>query len=102
MDFRARSAAMDTPSLAELGASTSWFSGADLRELVENAADEAIERSMQEGRETSIAAAMLERAMRNIKTTMQEWLASTRHYARCANEAEQYADVLAFLSRHGR
>jgi SpoVK/Ycf46/Vps4 family AAA+-type ATPase len=92
----------DNPDLAEIAASTSWFSGADLRELVETAADEAIEQSMREGRETPITAAMLERAMRNVRPTTQEWLTTARNYARYANEGGQYDDVLAFLSRHSK
>ncbi len=93
---------VDNPGIAELAASTSWFSGADLRELVETAADEAIEQSMRNGQETPITAAMLEHAMRRVKPTTQEWLTSARHYARYANEAGQYDDVLAFLGRHSR
>jgi SpoVK/Ycf46/Vps4 family AAA+-type ATPase len=92
----------DNPDIAKIATSTSWFSGADLRELVETAADEAIEQSMRECRETPITTAMLEGAMRRVRPTTQEWLKTARNYARYANEGGQYDDVLAFLSRHSR
>jgi transitional endoplasmic reticulum ATPase len=99
--LRERPAAGDL-DIAGLAAATSWFSGADLRELIETAADEAIDQSMREGRESPITGAMLRRAMRTVKPTTQEWLTSARNYARYANEGGQYDDVLAFLRRHGK
>ena len=90
------------PELAALSRQTSGFSGADLQELVETAADEAIAASLEGGAETPIDAAHLRSALRQVKATTLEWLTTARNYARYANEAGQYDEVLAFLDKHGR
>jgi transitional endoplasmic reticulum ATPase len=88
--------------LAALSRRTSGFSGADLQELVETAADEAIAASLDRGEETPISAAHLRSALGQVKPTTLEWLTTARNYARYANEAGQYDEVLAFLDKHGR
>jgi SpoVK/Ycf46/Vps4 family AAA+-type ATPase len=81
---------------------TSGFSGADLRELVETAVDEAIEESLANGRELPVSMEHLKAALAERKPTTLEWLTTARNYARYSNEAGQYDDVLAFLDKHGK
>jgi SpoVK/Ycf46/Vps4 family AAA+-type ATPase len=76
---------------------TSGFSGADLRHLVDSAADEAIEESIAGGRESAIGARHLRDALAQIRPTTLEWLSSARNHARYANQGGQYDDVLKFL-----
>ena len=80
---------------------TSGYSGADLRELVETAVDFAIEASLDAGSEQPITSAHLREALDEVRPTTLEWLTSARNYARYANEAGQYDEVLEFLKRHG-
>lgn len=87
--------------IAELARRTSGFSGADLRNLVETAADEAIEQSLASGREEPIDQRHLQAALAQTKSTTLEWLTSARNHARYSNQAGQYDDVLAFLAKHG-
>jgi SpoVK/Ycf46/Vps4 family AAA+-type ATPase len=91
--------ALDVHALAKR---TSGYSGADLLNLVETASDEAIERSLESGAESVITQADLLRAVTEIKSTTQEWLSTARNYARYANEAGQYDEVLEFLRQHGK
>jgi SpoVK/Ycf46/Vps4 family AAA+-type ATPase len=91
--------AVDARFLAE---HTSGFSGADLRELVETAVDEAIEESVAEGREVPLTMAHLKTALADRKPTTVEWLTTARNYARYANESGQYDEVLKFLEVHGK
>lgn len=79
---------------------TSGFSGADLRNLVDTAADEAIEESIASGQEHAIGMPQLQRALQQIKPTTLEWLTSARNHARYANQGGQYDDVLKFLDTH--
>lgn len=81
---------------------TSGFSGADLENLVETATDAAIEDSMEAGDEVPVDERHLKAAMRDVKPTTLEWLTTARNYARYANEAGQYDEVLRFLERHGK
>jgi len=88
--------------LAGFAKETSGFSGADLQNLVETAADEAIQASIEAGREVPITNIHLKAALREIKPTTLEWLTTARNYARYANEAGQYDDVLRFIEKHGK
>ena len=85
-----------------LARNTVSFSGADLRQLVEAASDEAIDASLEAGVDVPITDAHLKTALRNVKPTTLEWLTTARNHARYANEGGQYDEVLAFLDRHGK
>lgn len=89
-------------SLEDIARRTSGFSGADLRNLIETASDEAIEHSLRDGREVPIGRDHLTAALENIRPTTSEWLSTARNYARYANESGQYDDVLAFLKKYGK
>lgn len=88
--------------LGDIAAKTSGFSGADLQNLVETAADEAIAASIAEGREVPIGERHLRSALSEVKATTAEWLTTARNYARYANEGGQYDEVLDFLKKHGK
>ncbi|HJU40122.1 MAG TPA: ATP-binding protein, partial [Tahibacter sp.] len=90
---------IDTATLAR---ATSSFSGADLRHLVESAIDEAIDASLDAGREVPLTMAHLKAALEDLKPTTLEWLTTARNYARYANEGGQYDDVLDFIKRNSR
>jgi transitional endoplasmic reticulum ATPase len=87
--------------LEELARRTPGFSGADLRNLVETAVDEAIEASLQDGFERPLTAAHLRAALAQTRPTTLEWLTSARNHARYANQGGQYDEVLDFLKQHG-
>ena len=88
--------------IAHLAKRASAFSGADLFNLVETATDNAIEASLESEQEVPITRAHLERALDEVKPTTYEWLTTARNYARYANEAGHYNEVLAFLEKHGK
>jgi len=81
---------------------SSGFSGADLGAVVEAAADRAIARSLNTGTESALRNEDFRDALSEVKPTAMEWLTTARNYARYANEAGQYDEVLAFLREHGR
>ncbi|ALN85031.1 ATP-binding protein [Lysobacter capsici] len=87
--------------VGELARLTSGFSGADLRNLVETAIDEAIEDSIEQGRESPLTMTHLRAALKDTRSTTLEWLTTARNHARYANQGGQYDEVLDFLKRHG-
>ncbi|HSD74716.1 MAG TPA: ATP-binding protein [Steroidobacteraceae bacterium] len=95
---RPTAGALACREIAEL---TPGFSGADLRDLVDTAVDEAIEASISSGRECPVQMDHLRAALKEAKATTTEWLTTARNYARYANEGGQYDEVLEFLERHG-
>jgi transitional endoplasmic reticulum ATPase len=88
-------------SCREIAELTPGFSGADLRNLVESAVDEAIEASISGGREMPVTMEHLRIALKAVKSTTTEWLTTARNYARYSNEGGQYDEVLEFLDKHG-
>ena len=97
----------ERPTEGELGLDAiarqaSGFSGADLKNLVETAVDEAIEASLERGEEQPVVRTHLQAALKDVKATTLEWLTTARNYARYANEGGQYDEVLDFLKRHGK
>jgi transitional endoplasmic reticulum ATPase len=91
--------ALDLAAVARL---TGTFSGADLANVVETAADRAIARTLDRGSECPIDDSDLRAALDEVKPTALEWLSTARNYARYANESGQYDEVLEFLRKHGR
>lgn len=85
-----------------IAARTSGFSGADLENLVDTAADRAIAASLERNTEVPIDHGHLIAALAEIKPTTVEWLTTARNYARYSNEGGQYDEVLEFLRRHGK
>ncbi len=85
-----------------LAGKTSGFSGADLENLVDTAADRAIAASLASNSEVPIDQGHLMSALAEIKPTTIEWLTTARNYARYSNEGGQYDEVLEFLKRHGK
>jgi len=88
--------------ISDVAKTTSGFSGADLRNLVESACDLAIEESLAAAAEQPLTAEHLRQALREVKPTTTEWLTTARNYARYANEGGQYDEVLQFLEKHGK
>lgn len=99
--LRDRPVASDV-SRAFIAKNTSGFSGADLKNLVETAVDEAIEESLEAEREVPLTKSHLMRALKEVKPTTLEWLTTARNHARYSNEGGHYDDVLAFLRKHGK
>jgi transitional endoplasmic reticulum ATPase len=91
--------AIDVDQIAQR---TSAFSGADLENVVDTAADRAIADSLARNTEVPIDQSHLLGALAELKSTTVEWLTTARNYARYANEGGQYDEVLEFLRRYGK
>jgi transitional endoplasmic reticulum ATPase len=91
-----------TIDVAAIAERTSGFSGADLENLVEEAADAAIEASLAASVEVPLRDEHLRSALTHVKPTTLEWLTTARNHARYSNEGGQYDEVLRFLERHGK
>jgi transitional endoplasmic reticulum ATPase len=94
--------AMSGIDVGAIAKRTGGFSGADLHDLVETAADEAIAQSIASGQEQPISEAHLREALAGARATTLEWLTTARNYARYANEGGQYDEVVRFLEQNAR
>jgi transitional endoplasmic reticulum ATPase len=89
-------------SIERVVAATGGFSGADLQNLVDTAADFAIEDSVERGSEQPINAAHLDGALGEVKATTIEWLTTARNFTKYGNSGGQYDEVADFLKRFGK
>ncbi len=87
---------------SNLAAKSGGYSGADLANLVEMAADEAIDDSIAGNEEVKIEQSHFNVALKESRPTTTEWLTTARNYARYANDGGRYNDVLEFLKKHGK
>ena len=99
IDGRPSSTDIDFSSIAS---KASGYSGADLFNLVEMASDEAIDESIELGKDVEISFRHFKEALPQSKPTTIEWLTTARNYARYANDGGRYDDVLSFLKKHGK
>jgi SpoVK/Ycf46/Vps4 family AAA+-type ATPase len=76
---------------------TPLFSGADLRALVQRAVDQVIDEALSSGGEPPLTTKHLERALRGMRPSTLEWLATARNYVEFANQGGRYDEVSAFL-----
>ncbi|MEM9384836.1 MAG: ATP-binding protein [Pseudomonadota bacterium] len=85
-----------------LAKKTNGYSGADLANLVEMAADEAIDASIEAGEDQPISFEHFKDALGESRSSTVEWLTTARNYARYANDGGRYNDVVEFLEKHGQ
>jgi len=83
----------------ELVKATELWSGADLRALVERASEGALERSLESGKVHEVTTADFERAVKESRSSVLEWLATARNYAKYSNEGGQYDELGEYLKR---
>ena len=85
-----------------LAAKTGGFSGADLANLVEEAAGAAIDESIEQGSDVPISWEHFKEVLPETRSTTIEWLTTARNYARYSNDGGRYNDVIEFLRKHGK
>jgi len=93
----------DNIDIDRLAKQTPLFSGADLRALVERAVDLVIDDALEHGEERPLRTGDLEQALKDMRPTTLEWIATARNYVEFANQGGRYDEVAAFLvSREAR
>jgi ATP-dependent 26S proteasome regulatory subunit len=88
--------------LDRIVAETAGFSGADLQNLVDTAADFAIEESVSDSVERPIDRDHFAEALREVKATTAEWLTTARNFTKYGNTGGQYDEVADFLKKYGK
>ncbi|SEL69338.1 ATP-binding protein [Streptacidiphilus jiangxiensis] len=81
---------------------TEGYSGADLAHLCESAAEAALLDSAASGEVRMIGTGDLTAALKQVKPSIEPWLAAARNVALFANEGGIYDDLLAYLKRAGK
>lgn len=76
---------------------TELFSGADLESLCERASEGAIDRSLARHEVSAVTQADLDAAAKATRSSIEEWFATARNYARYSNEGGQFDELAAYL-----
>ncbi|MBW9216355.1 ATP-binding protein [Mumia sp. zg.B53] len=84
-------------STARVAGRTEFFSGADLRALVERAADRAIDRALETGDEAPLGAGDIEHGLAGLRPSTLDWLRRARDYVEFSNADDRWDDVAAYL-----
>lgn len=98
LHLRERPIAKDVDA-GELARKTSEFSGADLFDLVERAAEVPLVEAMRGGEQRPMRRSDFLEALKKVKPSTREWFATAKNYAAFANTGGLYDDLLAYLDK---
>lgn len=90
------------PDLPRLARGTEGYSGADLMGIVETATDAALQDALRTGEVRPITTADMVQALRQVRPTVEDWMATARNYGTYANETGFYDEVMAYLKQRKR
>ncbi|MDX9736393.1 MAG: AAA family ATPase [Thermoanaerobaculia bacterium] len=88
----------DTVDLATFASKTEGFSGADLSDLVEQAAEGPIRQALTDGAIRPIGEKDLLGALAASRPTTKEWFSTAKNYATFSNVGGLYDDLVAYLA----
>jgi SpoVK/Ycf46/Vps4 family AAA+-type ATPase len=90
---------LDLPRLAR---QTDGYSGADLMGIVETAVDAALQDALRTNEIRPVTTTDLLRALKRLRPTVDDWLATARNYGTYANETGFYDTVMTYLKTRGK
>lgn len=76
------------------------YSGADIRSVCDLATESAIQVAMKTGQIRKIQTDDLIQALKKVKPSTLEWLATARNYATYSNESGIYDEILEYLKKN--
>jgi SpoVK/Ycf46/Vps4 family AAA+-type ATPase len=87
-------------NIAKVAAKLDKYSGADIRALVDRAAESAIRTSMRSGKIEPITTASLVEVSKEMLPSTKEWLDTASDYAKYSNQSGLYDQVRAYLQNN--
>lgn len=88
--------------IAKLAASTEFYSGADIDNVVEKATEIVLEHILETGVERPVGMKDMEQALGEIRPTTLEWLRTAKNYVKYSNQSGIYNEVEHYLRQFGR
>lgn len=92
---------MNGLDLARIAKDTRHFSGADLEQLVKDAVEDALERTLETGEIQPIDQDDLRKSAKGRKATTLEWFATAKNYATFSDVNNDYQVVLDYMKTNG-
>lgn len=91
----------DDVNLGYLAKKTAAYSGADLHELVERAAEAPLMDAIRSGSIRPIARSDFDRALKTTRPSTREWFSTAKNYATFANTGGLYDELVEYLKKNG-
>ncbi|WP_203363405.1 ATP-binding protein [Bacillus sp. REN10] len=92
----------ETIDVAKLAAQTEFFSGADIENVCELAAEHVLEEILTTGQERPLRTEDLLHVLKTQQPSTLEWLRTAKNYVKYANQSGLYNDVEQYLRKYGR
>ncbi|OBZ08718.1 26S protease regulatory subunit [Bacillus sp. FJAT-26390] len=89
-----------TLDLSKISKETKHFSGADLEQIVKDAVEEALERTLESGVIEPISQDDLKKASKQRKATTLDWFATAKNYATFSDVNQDYQIVLDYMKKN--
>lgn len=89
-----------TFNLHQVAKVTKHFSGADLEQLVRDAIESALERTLESGDIQPITQADLLQSAKERKATTLEWFATAKNYATFSDMNKDYENILTYMKNN--
>lgn len=87
--------------LSKIAKETKHFSGADLEQIVKDAVEGALERTLETGEIQPISQYDLKKASKHRKATTLDWFATAKNYATFSDVNQDYQIVLDYMKQNG-
>ncbi len=91
---------VDNINFELLAEKTKYFSGADLKGLVDTAIESTLDKAMQTGTIIPVKTKDLTKAAKKTKPSTKEWFATAKNYAVYANQGGIYDEILEYMKAH--
>lgn len=92
---------LDKLDLVRISKDTKHFSGADLEQIVKDAVEGALERTLETGDIQPITQDDMRRSAKGRKATTLEWFATAKNYATFSDVNNDYGIVLDYMKTNG-
>ncbi|HEX2987690.1 MAG TPA: ATP-binding protein, partial [Chloroflexota bacterium] len=86
--------------LNRIASQAELFSGADLEQLVKDACEAALERSLEAGELQPLSESDLRGALQSRRATTREWFSTARNYAMFSDVNKDYQPVLDYIKEN--
>lgn len=97
LQLQCREKPTDKIDFVQLAKKTDYFSGADLKAVVDIAVEAKLREAMKAGVSQPLNSKDLIAAAKSLKPTTREWFSTARNYALYSNQGGVYDDVLKYL-----
>lgn len=101
LNLKLKGKPLDKLDLARISKDTRHFSGADLEQIIKDAVEYALERTLERGEIQPITQEDLRKSSKGRKATTLEWFSTAKNYATFSDVNQDYQLVLDYIKANG-